>query len=891
MKKRSTQNKNVSVILSFSGAAESGFSIDVKVCKDHRPVKELNGQKIPAVPELEGLYEEWRKHHVGYGRSISRLELPNAQVEYSSADECLQSADSLVSYLNANWFSGDKLQFVKEWIRSRTLLKEDNSVPVFFEFKTDSPEQDILLRRLPWPSWDLFRELPNTEPVLGMTVGEPTNPLIENIRVLVVLGSDEGGLDLDADREFVSTLREVGAQVQYLSCPEPEELYSELKKNPYDIFFFAGHSLSEEDQRGGTILLKPETRVPIDTLLESLRTAAKKGLRLAIFNSCDGLGLANTLLKNAQIPSVLVFREPVPDEVARKFLQCFLEEFSNGKPLFLSVREARNRLRFLETRSANPLPSASWLPVVCQNYSQPEIFLRPSKPRFNRSPLVSNFAKAVGAVGAISLLGIAGYFLVQLGNRDPINTNEVDGIYSIGEERLFGRDTSLEAKQILEGAHRKFADEDYPGAAQDLIKAINQISSASESGSGIDPELIIYLNNAVAKMRSNEAITIGLSVPSSDLNQADEILRGVAHAQSRVCGVEEIKTSLETEVLPDCSDAPELFVVKLSDHRFHGEENSSVAETIQELASDQSVLGIVSRLTSGTSFFVEKNVLSDTEIVLVSPTSTAVRSPESNASTGFLFRPSSLNPVGAGNLASFIEAEPNAKILVVWERGKAYSESMKESVEKVLDGSSAQISDCDISNENTFDVSQCFRDISAGDVDVLLAIPSGNEDSLNRAIKVISAFKDDPSNGDSDYKLLGGDPFYDPDLAEKFGDELDGMVLPLPWHRHDDPRLFEQESGVLWGTRSINWRTAMAYDSGQMLIQAVERLSCGEPAECRLALRDVLRSQTPTRGASGNLYFDDNGDRTLSPEEIDDFRDNIGVLVEFDHETFSYKRI
>lgn len=885
------QNKNVSVILSFSGAAESGFSIDVKVCKDHRPVKELNGQKIPAVPELGGLYEEWRKHHVGYGRSISRLELPNAQVEYSSADECLQSADSLVSYLNANWFSGDKFQFVKEWIRSRTLLKEDNSVPVFFEFKTDSPEQDILLRRLPWPSWDLFMELPNTEPVLGMTVGEPANPLIENIRVLIVLGSDEGGLDLEADREFVLTLSEVGAQVKCLSCPDPEELYSELKKNPYDVFFFAGHSLSEEDQRGGTILLKPGTRVPIDTLLESLRTAATKGLRLAIFNSCDGLGLANTLLKNAQIPSVLVFREPVPDEVARKFLQCFLEEFSSGKPLFLSVREARNRLRFLETRSANPLPSASWLPVVCQNYSQPEIVLRPSKPR-NWSLLVSNFAKAVGAVGAISLIGIAGYFLVQLGNRGQINTNEVDGVYSIGEERLFGRrEISSEAEQTLEGAHRKFADENYVGAARDLIKAINQISSDSESGAGIDPELIIYLNNAIAKMRSKEVITLGVSVPSSDLNQADEILRGVAHAQSRVCGVEEIKQSLESDTLPDCSDAPELFVVKLSDHRFHGEENSSVAGTIQGLASDQSVLGIVSRLTSGASFFVEENILSDEEIVLVSPTSTAVRNPEGNAPTGFLFRPSSLNPVGARNLASFIQAETNANILVIWERGKAYSESMKESIENALDGSNAQISECDISNENTFNVSQCFRDISAEEIDVLLAIPSGNDDSLSRAIQIISAFKDEPGNDNNDYKLLGGDPFYDPDLAEKFGDALNGMVIPLPWHRHDEPRLFENESEVLWGTRSINWRTAMAYDSGQMLIQAMGRLSCGEPTECRLALRDVLSSQTPTRGASGNLYFDDNGDRTLSPEEIGDFRDNIGVLVEFDHETFGYKRI
>ena len=147
---------------------------------------------------------------------------------------------------------------------------------------------------------------------------------MKNIKVLLVLGSDEGGIDVAADERLVSDLRSnIGAQVECLSCPKPEELSAELKKNPYDIFFFAGHSLSEEDQRDGTILLKPKTPVPLRVLTDSLRTASRNGLKLAIFNSCDGLGLADRLLSNAGIPSVIVFREPVPDEVARKFLQCF----------------------------------------------------------------------------------------------------------------------------------------------------------------------------------------------------------------------------------------------------------------------------------------------------------------------------------------------------------------------------------------------------------------------------------------------------------------------------------------------------------------------------------------------------------------------------------------
>jgi hypothetical protein len=37
--------------------------------------------------------------------------------------------------------------------------------------------------------------------------------------------------------------------------------------------------------------------------------------------------------------------------------------FAGGKPLYLAVREARERLQGLE----NEFPCASWLPVICQN--------------------------------------------------------------------------------------------------------------------------------------------------------------------------------------------------------------------------------------------------------------------------------------------------------------------------------------------------------------------------------------------------------------------------------------------------------------------------------------------------------------------------------------------
>lgn len=94
----------------------------------------------------------------------------------------------------------------------------------------------------------------------------------------------------------------------------------------------------------------------------ALSTSISLGLKLAIFNSCDGLGLAAELAA-LYIPQLIVMREAIPDKVAHKFLQVFLKEYSQGKTLHHSVKEARIELKQLEQEC----PCISWLPVICQN--------------------------------------------------------------------------------------------------------------------------------------------------------------------------------------------------------------------------------------------------------------------------------------------------------------------------------------------------------------------------------------------------------------------------------------------------------------------------------------------------------------------------------------------
>lgn len=100
----------------------------------------------------------------------------------------------------------------------------------------------------------------------------------------------------------------------------------------------------------------------IAELRNALKFAIGRGLKLAIFNSCDGLGLTQQLA-DLQIPQIIVMRHNIPDFVAQEFLKYFLTYAANGEPFYLAMRYARERLQGLE----DDYPGVSWLPVVCQN--------------------------------------------------------------------------------------------------------------------------------------------------------------------------------------------------------------------------------------------------------------------------------------------------------------------------------------------------------------------------------------------------------------------------------------------------------------------------------------------------------------------------------------------
>ncbi len=137
---------------------------------------------------------------------------------------------------------------------------------------------------------------------------------------------------------------------------------SALWHQEWQILFFAGHSRSHPDFKTGKLWLNATEHLSITEIQPALSHAIQQGLKLAIFNSCDGLGLAHELA-NLQIPQIIVMRQPVPDAIAQAFLINFLKHFAQGKPFYQSVRAAREQLYDLEVQ----YPCATWLPTIIQN--------------------------------------------------------------------------------------------------------------------------------------------------------------------------------------------------------------------------------------------------------------------------------------------------------------------------------------------------------------------------------------------------------------------------------------------------------------------------------------------------------------------------------------------
>ncbi|MBR8835091.1 MAG: CHASE2 domain-containing protein [Stigonema ocellatum SAG 48.90 = DSM 106950] len=334
------------------GSFEQGFPVTLQIGDENaRPSTEITGE-LPPDPEIPCYYRRWQSIY----RSLDLRSRPIGLTRLTPAptlEDCYKEAEQLKVRLNT-WLQSESFRPVREkWLEK---LMPSEHVRVLLQTK------DVLLQKLPWHLWDLLERYPNAEIALSAATYEQVPRLSSptaTVKILAILGNSQG-IDTQVDRAQLEQLAD--AEVTFLVEPKCKELTDHLWKQNWQIFFFAGHSSSAGTGETGQIYINQTEILTISQLKYALKKAVAQGLKLAIFNSCDGLGLAREFA-DLQIPQLIVMREPVPDRVAQEFLKSFLAAFARGDSLYLAVREARERLQGLEKQ----FPCATWLPVICQN--------------------------------------------------------------------------------------------------------------------------------------------------------------------------------------------------------------------------------------------------------------------------------------------------------------------------------------------------------------------------------------------------------------------------------------------------------------------------------------------------------------------------------------------
>lgn len=342
------------------GDLNVGFPVALQISTESRfrVMQSTKGRLAPA-PELSDLYAQWRLTYRKCLNASFRLDVPDTQITNISRQDffqdCLNAANQLQQALN-HWLKADSFRSIKERLLEQ--LAPSESIRIVLQ------TNDRQLRRLPFQRWEFFDRYHQAE----MALSTPDYELIKSFRsaynrvnILAILG-DSTGINVQHDRALLNALP--NAAVTFLVEPPIQLLNDQLWEQSWDILFFAGHSSSQTESDTGQISLNQNDRLTVPQLKYALRKAIAQGLKLAVFNSCDGLGLARELA-DLHLPYMIVMREPVPDQVAQEFLKHFLSLFSSSESLYQSVREAREKLQGVEDR----FPCATWLPVICQNPS------------------------------------------------------------------------------------------------------------------------------------------------------------------------------------------------------------------------------------------------------------------------------------------------------------------------------------------------------------------------------------------------------------------------------------------------------------------------------------------------------------------------------------------
>ncbi|NEP51016.1 MAG: CHASE2 domain-containing protein, partial [Moorea sp. SIO3C2] len=284
---------------------------------------------------------------------------------------------------------------------------------------------------------------------------------LRKTRILAIFG-DDPRLPLQEDWKAVRSLKSI-AEVERVTW-QPHENHVDIKtkianaicdQRGWDVLFFAGHS-DETTTTGGRLAIAPNISLSISELEEQLTQAREHRLQLAIFNSCSGLSIANSLVKLGL--QVIVMREPIRNDVAQSFLQQFCKPLADHKDVYDALLEACQHLQSVEKfayPSAYLLPSLfnppGLIPYRIERFDWKKMLLQwlPTKPE---AIALGTFLllSVIPAIQVELLFDIRAFVQAvyrNLTNQLPENTLAPVLLVAIDQESLDQADEAIESTQ------------------------------------------------------------------------------------------------------------------------------------------------------------------------------------------------------------------------------------------------------------------------------------------------------------------------------------------------------------------------------------------------------------------------------------------------------------
>ncbi|MBD2319769.1 CHASE2 domain-containing protein [Phormidium tenue] len=352
------------------------------------------GQQLSArltFPEtLTTLYQTWQLAYLNFYKSALRAKvkgsgsIPAPTIDWRA--NLVQAEAQFLAEFHYWLNSAELVPIRAEIARAAAQPNNANAIDVFLTCEA------LELARFPWETWEIATTLAIAKPI--RISRSPANIRAEvsqrqiqgKLRVLAVLG-DDTGLDFQADRLALRSLSKV-AEVTFIGWQagkDNDDLKEQIRlaiadERGWDILFFAGHS-NESTISGGELGIAPNQSIFLSEIAPQLLFAKTRGLQFALFNSCNGLSIAEALI-DLGLSQVAVMREPIQNQVAQEFLARFLPSLADGKDVRAALLIACQHLKLEKNLT---YPSA---------YLIPSLFCHPEAVPFCLPP--PNWRKKIG---------------------------------------------------------------------------------------------------------------------------------------------------------------------------------------------------------------------------------------------------------------------------------------------------------------------------------------------------------------------------------------------------------------------------------------------------------------------------------------------------------------